>query len=55
MLVTKQAYDELKKAYNEAVATKKTSFTLQGAEFVTDFAKYYLEFLDLPENKRHIR
>lgn len=55
MIVSKKEYEELKKAYTEAVTTEKSSFTIAGSEFVTDFAKYYLEFLELPENKKHIR
>lgn len=55
MIISKKDYEELKKAYTEAVSTKKNSFTLSKTEVITDFAKYYLEFLELPENKKHIK
>lgn len=38
-------YHRLKKAYNQAVADKKSSFLFQENEFVTSYAKYVLEYL----------
>ena len=35
-----------KKAYGRAVADKKDSFVFDGNEFVTDYAKYLIEYLD---------
>lgn len=36
---------DLKKAYEHAVANKQETFTLDGYEFYTPYAKYLLEYL----------
>lgn len=38
--------EKLRKAYLQARKDSKESFTFQGSEFLTDYAKYVLEYLD---------
>jgi hypothetical protein len=38
--------EDLRKAYNKAVKYKKKKFKFDGADFVTDYAKYMLDHLD---------
>lgn len=38
--------DRFRKAYNQAVKENKDSFTFDGNEFVTNYAKYLLQYLD---------
>ena len=42
---TPQLYKELKSAYKKAVETKKEQFVFNGHEFLTNYAKYVLEYL----------
>ena len=46
MVITTQNVSLLRKEYDKAVATKKETFTFQGEEFSTSYAKYLLEWLD---------
>jgi len=42
---TPQLYKELKSAYKKAVETKEEQFIFNGHEFLTNYAKYVLEYL----------
>lgn len=44
--ITKLQYNTLVKAYNKAVKEKKSTFNCLGGEWLTNFAKYVLEYLD---------
>lgn len=39
--------DRLRKAYSDAVEQKLDQFTFEGHEYVTGYAKYLLEYLDM--------
>jgi hypothetical protein len=41
----KPKLERLKKLCNQAVASKKIVFEFDGREYVTDYAKYLIEFL----------
>jgi len=41
--VTKDYLIGLRTAYSNAVETKATEFTYRGSDFLTQFAKYFLE------------
>lgn len=41
--INKQFIVNLKKAYDEAVRDKVVQFTYEGHEFVTSYAKYFLQ------------
>jgi hypothetical protein len=43
--------DRFRKAYESAVKANKDSFTFDGNEFVTNYAKYLLEYLDMQMGK----
>lgn len=49
---TPEKAEQLRKAYNKAVEEKKDSFVFQGDEFVTSYAKYLLEYLDMQFGKK---
>jgi hypothetical protein len=38
--------DRLKKRYDEAVRDHEYKFTFEGDEFLTDYAKYLIEYLE---------
>lgn len=38
---------DLRRRYNEAVARGEESFTLDGLDFLTSYAKYVLQYLDM--------
>lgn len=44
---TKPMREQLRKAYNKAEKAKQDSFIFDDNEYVTRFAKYLLEYLDL--------
>jgi hypothetical protein len=46
--------EELRVAYNEAVDNGRDSFTLNGREFVTGYAKYLLEYLDMTLGENNV-
>lgn len=49
MVIGKQAAEEIKKfkeLYNQAVAENKTSFMYNNQEVLTNFAKYYIQYLE---------
>jgi phosphate starvation-inducible protein PhoH len=46
MVITTENVALLRQAYDKAVATKKETFTFQGEEYATSYAKYLLEWLD---------
>jgi len=48
-------YIELTAAYEQAILQKKDKFTWREHEFVTDYAKYLLEFIadSLKDNGQH--
>lgn len=50
MKCTKAYYKALKAAYTKAVAEEAVTFTLEGDEYLTSYAKYLLEYLE-PEIK----
>lgn len=39
-------YKRLKKRYEQAVEQKENQFTFEGDEYVTDYAKYLLQYLE---------
>lgn len=43
---TKAKRDRLRLAYEQAVKDGKDIFTFEGDEFVTNYAKYLLQYLD---------
>ena len=43
--IDKPVFDELEKAYHKAVKDKKETFIFDGGEFLTDYAKYLIEYL----------
>ncbi|MDD5515680.1 MAG: hypothetical protein PHX71_10115 [Synergistales bacterium] len=38
---------DLRRRYNEAVERGEESFTIEGLEFLTSYAKYVLQYLDM--------
>lgn len=42
---TKPKYDQLKAAYEKAVEENKDTFVLFGGDWLTNYAKYVLEYL----------
>lgn len=46
MVITTENVALLRQAYDKAVAQNKETFTFQGEEFATSYAKYLLEWLD---------
>ena len=44
-----KVYRKIKKAYLEAVENKEESFKVEGCDFLTSFAKYFIEHI---ENQR---
>lgn len=46
MYITKENVKLLRQEYDKAVATKKETFTFQGEEYATSYAKYLLQWLD---------
>jgi len=47
MEFTKAKLIKLKRAYTNAVKDKKDIFTFEGAELVTGYAKYLIEYLEM--------
>lgn len=45
--------ERLREAYTQAVKRNADSFTFEGNVFVTDYAKYLLEFLDIKLGVQH--
>ena len=45
--------DQLEDAYNKAVEEGKTSFFIEDQEFLTDYAKYLIEYLKTINNTQH--
>lgn len=43
---TKPMLERLRKAYQKAVADKADTFVFDGNEFVVDYAKYLIQYLD---------
>jgi hypothetical protein len=43
---TKESVERLREGYKEAVACGKNEFVFDGKEYVTDYAKYMLEYLE---------
>lgn len=39
--------ERLRKAYNDAVEKRLDQFTFEGQEYITGYAKYLLEYLDM--------
>lgn len=46
MKCTKAYHKALKAAYTKAVAEEAVTFTLEGDEYLTSYAKYLLEYLE---------
>ncbi len=46
ILFTIKKKEALRKAYEEAVAQGQDSFTFEGTQYLTEYAKYLLEHLD---------
>ncbi len=46
MTFTKSDLAELKKAYKKAIENNKDSFVFRGQTFVTNYAKYLIEYLE---------
>jgi hypothetical protein len=46
MVLTKSDYLSLKKLYESAIENKATKFVFNGTTFITDYAKYVIEYLD---------
>jgi hypothetical protein len=46
ILWTKHKLKEIKKAYAKALELKQESFFFEGNEFVTEYAKYLIEYLE---------
>lgn len=44
--VTNENYEEFKKRYNQAVVEGKDTFSFDGTEVLTSFAKYLIEYID---------
>lgn len=44
--VTNENYEDFKKKYAEAVAENRQVFVFDGAEVLTSFAKYLIEYVD---------
>lgn len=42
--VTKEYLQGLRKEYDKAVADKKEQFNYKGSDFVTGYAKYFLQY-----------
>lgn len=53
--MTKETHAALKKAYAEAVEKGAITFMFYGQEMLTSYAKYFLEYLELPENLKKIK
>lgn len=48
---TKASVKKLEKRYKEAVKKKEDVFTFDGHEFVTNYAKYLLQYLKMQDFK----
>ena len=46
-------FDKLEEAYNKAVEEDKKSFFIEDQEFLTDYAKYLIEYLKTINNTQH--
>lgn len=46
-MVTMKTIKDLRARYNKAVKNNEEQFTIEGYEFVTLYAKYLLEFLEM--------
>ena len=49
----RQKLKELKTLYNKAVKESKESFTYNGDEYLTSYAKYMIEYLDSQFNNKN--
>ncbi len=47
----KRKLKELKNLYNKAIKENKESFTYNGDEYLTSYAKYLIEYLETVFNK----
>lgn len=43
---TKEKFDEFKKVYQQAVKDKQEVFIFEGNEFLPDYAKYLIQYLE---------
>lgn len=47
-------YLAFRKLYRQAVANKEKEFVFKGQEFLTDYAKYVLQYLEMDPNIKAI-
>ena len=45
MNINQQTYDQLKKSYKQAIKNNKDHFVFEGADILTSYAKYLIEYL----------
>ena len=44
--ITRENYDEVKKQYGQAISDGKDTFTFEGQEVLTTYAKYVVQYIE---------